>query len=239
MKCKLLSTILTTIILSTLGSFNNVLASQMSTTDKNFSFRKKTKVPYQDEKSKIFFKGSLSGKLQINDKSILDYLEKNKSMFLNVNYKSNFKILSINKDELGLTRVKAIQTLNNIPIRGSEIILHLDKNGVVKNIIGSVNKYYKKPLSLENTHDISPNYAISIAEKQFNYKTLLEKPKAEKQVIIKNATAILVYSVNIHYTDPHIANWEVLVDAKNGSVIKILDKIRYNDDIISKGTAFN
>ncbi|NYC93532.1 hypothetical protein [Clostridium acetobutylicum] len=91
MKCKLLSTILTTIILSTLGSFNNVLASQMSTTDKNFSFRKKTKVPYQDEKSKIFFKGSLSGKLQINDKSILDYLEKNKSMFLNVNYKSNFK----------------------------------------------------------------------------------------------------------------------------------------------------
>ncbi|MCR3761888.1 M4 family metallopeptidase [Clostridium felsineum] len=245
MKKKLLSIVLTAAVVSSLSSFNEVFAqsltAQKPSVKQNYSVRRTSNQlkadNFEDQKKTVFLHGNLSQKLQINEQSILAYLEQNKGSFLNVTGANNFKILSIDKDELGLTKVKVAQTIDGTEIRGSQIILHLDKDGVVKNIIGAVNKDYKKTFSATKSSEISAQKAISIAKKQFNYTVLVETPEAKKQVIVKNNVPTTVYSVNIHYNNPDIANWEVLIDATSGKVVKTLDKIRYDGASTGTGTA--
>ncbi|KHD38636.1 peptidase M4 [Clostridium acetobutylicum] len=245
MKKKLLSLVLTTAVVSSISGFSSVSAQTLTTkktsVKQNYSVkRSNSKVianDFEDQKKNVFLHGNLSKKLQINEQSILAYLEQNKSQFLNVSGANNFKILSIDTDELGLTKVKVAQAVDGTPIRGSQIILHLDKDGVVKNIIGAVNKDYKRPLFAARSQGVTATQAISIAKKQFSFKSLVEAPKAQKQVIVKNGVATTVYSVNIHYNDPDIANWEVLIDANSGKIVRTLDKIEYDGPATGKGTA--
>jgi bacillolysin/thermolysin len=191
---------------------------------------------YEDQKSNIFLHGKLSDKVQITEKDILAYLEQNKSSFTNISGANNFKIVSMEKDNLGYTKVKVSQSINDIPIRGSEIILHLDKDGVIKNVIGSINKNYK-PLDNMKIQALSPNQAIDIAKKQFTYTALMKEPQAQKQIIIKDGAPTLIYSVNIYYTEPDIGNWDVLIDGVSGNIISKVSNIRYDGASTGTGKA--
>ncbi len=193
---------------------------------------------YEDKKDNVFMQGNLSNKLQITEENILSYLNENKSILESANNSSNFKISSIEKDSLGYTKVKAIQVINGIPIRGSELIIHLDKNGVVKNIIGSINKSFKS-FDKATIKTIMPDEAIDIAKKQFNYTTLQKTPEVKEQFIIKNQLPILIYSVNIYYTEPETGNWDVLIDSATGKILANIDNIKYGTHINHIRTLFN
>lgn len=245
MKKTVLSIVLTAALVSTSCCFSNAFAKEQPNSNATITqtlnsktYQNSISTPYQDKKSNIFITSKSSDKISTTEKDILSYLEKNKSLFTNVNGTNNFKIISIKKDDLGYTQVKVAQSINSIPIRGSEIILHLDKDGSIKNIIGSVNKNYNQTkMARENALSITPEEAINIAKKQFNYNNLNNTPEANQQIIIKDGSPILVYSVNIYYTDPEIGNWDVLLDASNGSIIKKVNNIRYDGAAKGTGTA--
>lgn len=74
-------------------------------------------------------------------------MEEKKSSFMNVSGTNNFKIISIEKDPdfPNHTIVRLTQAINDIPLRGTQIILHIDENNIVKVILGSINPNYIKP----------------------------------------------------------------------------------------------
>ncbi|WPC43457.1 M4 family metallopeptidase [Clostridium sp. JS66] len=243
MKKTMLSIMLTAALVSTSCCFTNVFAKGQSNSNATITETLNSKAnentnsnSYQDKKTNIFITDKSSDKISITENDILKYLEQNKSSFTNASGTSNFKIISMKKDNLGYTQVKIAQAINGIPIRESEIILHLDKDGTIKNLIGAVNKSYKQ-LDNVKAQCISPKEAVNIAKKQFNYTNLNNTPEAKQQIIIKNGSPILVYSVNIYYTDPEIGNWDVLLDALNGSIIQKVNNIRYDGAAKGTGTA--
>ncbi|WPC43456.1 PepSY domain-containing protein [Clostridium sp. JS66] len=181
---------------------------------------------YQDKKDNIFIQENSLKKFQITKKSIESYLNENKFLLCSTNSLSNFKIVSIQKDTLGYTKIKAVQTINNIPIRGSELIMHLNEDGTIKNIIGAINKCFK-PYNKTIQKNITQDEAIDIAKKQFNYTNLQKRPEIIEQFIIKNELPILIYSVNIYYTEPEAGNWDVLINSSTGKVIANIDNIKY------------
>ncbi|AWI06284.1 PepSY domain-containing protein [Clostridium drakei] len=187
----------------------------------------KKSTSYQDKKDNIFIQENSLKKFQITQKSIESYLNENKSLLCNTNNLGNFKIVSIRKDTLGYTKIKAVQTINNIPIRGSELIVHLNEDGTIKNIIGSINKCFK-PYDKTIQKNITQDEAIYIAKKQFNYTFLQKPPKIIEQFIIKNGLPFLIYSVTIYYTEPEAGNWDVLINSSTGKVIANIDNIKYD-----------
>jgi Zn-dependent metalloprotease len=189
----------------------------------------------KDGKLQVFISGKLSDKQAIDEKSALTFLEDNKDLFGVKEPSNNFKILSINKDELGFTNVKAAQLINGIPVRGAEISVQFDKTGVVSNVSGSLASGVDSPKSIiANT--ISEKQAIDTAKKQFKFNSLSKDPTVEKQVIVLDGTAHETYKVNIYYQDPEIANWDVFIDTNSGNVIDKKSKIRFDGNVTGSGT---
>lgn len=184
---------------------------------------------YQDKKDNIFIQEGSLKKFEITEKSIESYLNENKALLCSTNSLGNFKIVSIQKDNLGYTKIKAIQTINNIPIRGSELIVHLNEDGTIKNIIGAINKCFK-PYDKTILKNITQDQAIDIARKQFNYINLQKKPEVIEQFIIRNGLPILIYSVNIYYTESEVGNWDVLINSSTGKIIANIDNIKYGSN---------
>lgn len=214
--------------------FNNVHASSTNIipskvqSNKNFSYENAyLSNSYEDKKKNIFLKGDLSDKLEINEQSILNYMEEKKSSFMNVSGTNNFKIISIEKDPdfPNHTIVRLTQAINDIPLRGTQIILHIDENNIVKVIVGSINPNYIKPDYDVKNPPVSTNQAITIAKNQFTYSSLYKDPTVQKQFIIQNGTAILVYDVNIIYHDPEWGNWDVLINANSENIITKINNI--------------
>ncbi|NMM64519.1 peptidase M4 family protein [Clostridium sp. P21] len=244
MKRNMLSLILTATIISGSSCFSGVFAKELNA-DKHLNNENNTieelqgmstskSIFQEDKKQNVFLQGKLSDKLELTNESIISYLEKNESLCKTMNGKNNFKVESMEKDKLGYTKVKLNQVINNTPIKGSEIILHIDKDGIVRNIIGTVNNSYKK-MPLPNL--IESNKAVEISKKLFNYKSLNETPKIEKQIVIKNNLPILVYSVNIYYTEPQIGNWNIIIDAASGKILNKISNIRYDGAATGTGKA--
>ncbi|GFZ34248.1 peptidase M4 [Clostridium zeae] len=190
----------------------------------------------KDGKLHVFVSGKLSEKQNIDEKSALTFLEDNRALFGVKGDSNNFKVLSINKDDLGFTNVKATQLMNGIPVRGAEILVQFNKDGIVSNVSGSVANDIDSPKSLVNS-TITDKQAIDIAKKQFKFNSLSKDPTVEKQVIVLDGKAYETYKVNIYYLDPEIANWDVFIDTNSGSVIDKQSKIRFDGAATGTGTA--
>ena len=184
----------------------------------------------------VFIIGKLSDNIDTSEKSVLAYLEENKDLFGLSERINNYKVVNIEKDDLGYTKVKVNQLINGSPIRGAELILHFDKDNVIKCIIGSVRNTINDITYLK-LGSITEEDAIEIAKNEFEYSSLRFEPKIDKQVVIKDDKAHEVYKINIQYLKPEIGNWDVLVEVSSGIVIDKISNIRYDGAIIGSGTA--
>lgn len=184
----------------------------------------------------VFISGRLSDMKEINENSILDYLEENKAIFGLSESVNNFVVINVEKDELGYTKFTVNQLINGSIVSGKELILHLDENGVIKSIVGSVVNNIRSVTYLEG-NNITEEDAIKIAKSQFNYASLRCKPKVDKQVVVMNDMAHEVYKVNIQYSEPEIANWDILIEVSSGMVLDTISNIRYDGPTTGSGIA--
>ncbi|GIM30204.1 peptidase M4 [Clostridium polyendosporum] len=184
----------------------------------------------------VFICGRLSDMKEINESSVLDYLEENKAIFGLSESINNFVVINMEKDQLGYTKFTVNQLINGSIVSGKELVLHFDENGIIKSIVGSVVNGIRSVTYLEDSN-ITEQDAIEIAKSQFNYVSLRFKPRVDKQVVIMNNMAHEVYKVNIQYSEPEIANWDILIEVSSGMVLDTISNIRYDGPATGSGIA--
>lgn len=181
--------------------------------DKNFIIK-------FDKNGKIdFIKGKLSDKPLkseidierfINSKGILFDLEQ-----------GNFKNTKMEEDKLGYKHYRMQLFVENIPVYGDELIVHLNRDDYVYYINGNVkgnikNKKYSKDIKINETKAIKIAQSYLNLNKEVNYE---KKPNAKLYLYNIDKTLKPVYLVNLQFIEPYLANWKVFVDANTGKVV--------------------
>jgi bacillolysin len=152
----------------------------------------------------------------------LNALEKVKGDFGFASAKGKFKVKKSETDELGITHTKLDQVINGIPVYASEMIVH-EANGDLQGVTGE----FKELTPNTDKASISSSEAIAKAIAETGYTGELSKP-ANAQLIYypQGDKAILAYQVVIRYLGANEAgNWQIFVDATDGSILEAFNKI--------------
>ena len=195
------------------------------------------KLKLSEEDGQVFLSGKLSSKQIAGEKSATKFLEENKLLFGIESAASDLKALDVNKDNTGDTYVKYQQVIKGIKVNNSSIKVHFDKDGVIVSVNGKLEK--NKTITTIGNKTVSEKDAVEIAKKQYTYKSLRNTPKTEKLIVKKDNKNYEVFKVNISYTEPTIANYDVFVEAHSGEIIQTENNIRFDGAATGSGTDVN
>jgi bacillolysin len=139
--------------------------------------------------------------------------------------KKTFRLKRIDRDELGMTHVRLTHVSNNIPVWGDELIVHFDKEGVVRSINGQFTPKIEEHTAGMKKPTLIPGQAVEKALKEVGVDKPARKPTAMLYFFPHPDpdTVTLVYVVSV-YDPQKPADWRVFVDAINGDVV-----YKYND----------
>jgi bacillolysin len=190
---------------------------------------KKTDLPLFIHSNKKKSTGRIEFK---NDKKkgAYEYLKQLKAHTKIKNPEKDLAFNSVTTDSDGKTHLKMTHRYKGIKIYGSEVIVHLDKNGKGESFNGNY-----KLINNENNSKptISPNEAIEIVINDVKTKTAIfetEKPITdtvwyETKTLLKNY--VLAYKIEIR---PNLQTWfDYFVDAKTGKILDFYNKICHLD----------
>ena len=116
-----------------------------------------------------------------NTKDAKNFLGKNKEIFDMGNGKANgdFKVKQTKKDKLGMKHVRMQQTVDRIPVEGSEVIVHYSESDQVQSVNGNYNNALNEA-DLSTKPSISKEQALETAkEKVAAPETLPYEPTSE------------------------------------------------------------
>ncbi|ANX10702.1 flagellar biosynthesis protein FlgM [Fictibacillus arsenicus] len=229
MKKKLLAPVLLSSALLVGSIPVNVLAqpinsSEVSSVQASKEWNEKASVPFfVKERSAEKFSSSSSS-------NALNYLKKNQDKIGINNPDKNLKVKSVQKDELGMTHVRFTQAINGIPVEGSEVIAHFNKNNEVVSVNGRTNQTLAVE-AVDTTASISSEAALQAALSSVNALNELTYDPTSELVVYpfekKNHTA---YKVNVNFMGEEPGNWFVFVDAKSGKVIDKFNGLMHADE---------
>lgn len=186
-----------------------------------------------EEDGKVFVSGKLSDKAIAGEKSATKFLEENKSLLNIDNIKNDLKAVTVEKDELGHTYVKYVQTIDGVEVDGGALNVHFDEHGVLVSVNGEFNE--NKDVERLGNNTITEEKAIEIAKSQYTFDALREEPKAERIIFAKDDINYEVYKINISFFQPTIGNYDVYVEVYSGEIIHIVNKIRHNTSVLGSG----
>jgi bacillolysin len=174
-----------------------------------------------------FVTGALSAPSKGKAESIvLSYLENNRQTFKLSAEEANeqFKVLSVEKDELGLTVVRFQQMYKGVPVWGSTQSAVVKEDGVIQAFSGTVVADLAKK-SLKAGKKVNANKALKIAKKDLGLDPILEKKvKPELVIYTDGDSAKYAYFINLNFLQPEPGNWNYFIDTKTGEVLN-----KYND----------
>ena len=182
------------------------------------SWEKERKVP-------SFLSGKLSEQKVANEGDVKQYLKENEAIF-QVN-ESDLKLIDQSKDKLGMTHYTYVQTVNGVPLDGATFIVHTDKDGEVAAVNGNLHPDAVKKFEGSKNAKVSEEEAVNTAWNHVDVQpeTSLRDNKnmtgqGEKVVYKDGDRYVLAYKVQLNFIDPYPANWQIYVDARDGSVVE-------------------
>lgn len=163
------------------------------------------------------------------------YFEEFKDLYNMANPAVELRLRRTDRDELGYSHVRLTQVVNGVPVFGSEVIAHFNRQGQLYAVNGS---YVPGVDEIRTDAGLSGETAIAIAiadvgEATFRWETALEdmlpegsswKPEAELMLYSNSTGTYLAYRTMIAVEEQEPANWVYFIDANTGGVID-----RYND----------
>ncbi|KZE64800.1 flagellar biosynthesis protein FlgM [Fictibacillus phosphorivorans] len=159
------------------------------------------------------------------------YLKKNQEKTGIQNPDQHLKVKNVQKDELGMTHVRFTQAVNGVPVEGSEVIVHFNKNDEIVSVNGRTNQsLINDNLAARTT--VTSDAALQAALTSVNApEELTYEPTAELVIYPfeqKNHTA---YKVNVNFMGDEPGNWFVYVDANSGKVIDKYNGLMHADEV--------
>ncbi len=182
-----------------------------------------------------FVIGKLNERAVEGKKDVLSFLQENIDVF---NTEGVFKIVSHEKDELGKRHYKARLTIDDIPVYGSEVIVHTDKDDNIYAINGNIEpgfkiREYSKDVKLDESDAVKAAEGIldftpkpyrerkeEFSEEVIEQDGYTSKPGAELFLYKVKEAWKPVYLVKLQFIYPYPANWHVFVDAEKGDIVK-------------------
>jgi len=189
----------------------------------------------------VSVRGILSQNVDLNKKTEVDkFIELSSELFKIAPANDKFETVKLKKDELGMTHLKLQHRYKNVPVWGSELILHSNAG----NEIVEVNGQFTPGLSIDVTPAISSQSALEIALKDlgeakyrwqnmgqeellkevYHDKNLTWKPKPELYIAPENGdfnkgNYVLAWKMTIAVDGAKMGNYEYFIDAINGRII--------------------
>ena len=181
-----------------------------------------------NEKSKApdFVSGKLTAPSKKAAKDIIfDYLAEKQGLYKYGNDPFNsFKVLEEKKDDLGFTFLKLQQVYKGVPVFGSVITAHVDKEGVLTAVSGELAPELDKKQALKSGSKVKRADAVGIAAKDLAKKVgqapeLEHEAEPEFVVYAKDGQANFAYAVEFEFLSPEPGNYQYFVDAQTGEVL--------------------
>ncbi|WP_421381659.1 M4 family metallopeptidase [Bacillus salacetis] len=220
--------VITTTLLSASLPYSSVLAVQP---DKQAS---QQTVKQWNEKANVplFVKERQAAKRSSATTSdALNFLQENKSKVKIKNPKAELQLKKVQKDELGMTHVRFNQTKNGVPVEGTEVIVHYNKNNEITAVNGAHNKQVEES-TIDTTPSVSVKEALATAKSSVDSPDILDQmPTADLVIYPFNGENQLAYKVNVNFLGDSPGNWFVFVDAESGEVIDQYNAIMHADEL--------
>ncbi|KAA0546395.1 peptidase M4 family protein [Bacillus sp. BGMRC 2118] len=161
----------------------------------------------------------------------IDYLKKNEAKTGIREPEKSLKMKNVVKDELGMTHVRYHQVVNGIPVEGSDVIVHFNKNNEVVLVNGRVNQTIEENVVSTMT-TLSSEDALKHALTSVNApEELTYEPTSELVIYPFEGENHTVYKVNVNFMGDEPGNWFVFVDAKTGEVIDQYNGLMHADEM--------
>ncbi|MBN8209134.1 peptidase M4 family protein [Bacillus sp. NTK071] len=186
-----------------------------------------------ERKVPSFLSGKLSEKSVKTEKAVKEYLKSNESLF-KVKTK-DLKLVKESTDDLGMTHYEYVQTVKGVAIDGARFIVHTDETGEVVAVNGDLHPAAEENFKGNSNVKLSEDEAVKKAWKSIDVKPkniVDENPsfvrkseatdmteKSEKVVYEKDGNYYMTYKVQLQFIDPYPANWQIFVDARDGSIV--------------------
>jgi Zn-dependent metalloprotease len=163
--------------------------------------------------------------------------------------RTEFRVKSVQTDELGMSHVKMQQVYKGIPVYGGEVYLHASNNQIGlfngnayptftnTDINPSVNAWQAQLTTIMDVSKRTRYYELDA-----NQKTMLNysEPQSELVIYPKNRDPrqqFLAWHITIRPN--FIERWEYFVDAGNGSVIHSYNNTQTDGDVTASGADLN
>ncbi|MCP3742534.1 M4 family metallopeptidase [Rossellomorea sp. BNER] len=182
-----------------------------------------------------FISGKLTQPSSKNAEDIVfNYLNgKKKNYKFASDAKNSFIVKEKKKDNLGFTYLRLQQVYKGVPVYGSEMTAHVNKDGVLTAISGASIPNLDQKDGLKKVKKLKAKEAVSIGEKdllaelgtqpQYEYK-----PTSDYVVYVdSNKEAHYAYLVNYNFLTPEPGNWSYFVDATSGEVLSKYNEIHH------------
>ncbi|MCZ8538627.1 M4 family metallopeptidase [Paenisporosarcina quisquiliarum] len=179
-----------------------------------------------------FISGKLTAPSNKAAKDIaLNYLAEKQGLYKTSNDSySNFKVLNETKDEVGFTLVKLQQVYKGVPVFGSVLTAHVDKDGVLTAVSGELAPELDKKQTLKSGAKIKHAEAQAIAAKDMAAK-LGQAPELEKEakpefvIYVKDGKANYAYALEFEFLHPSPGNYQYFVDAQTGDILASYNQV--------------
>ncbi|UFT99683.1 M4 family metallopeptidase [Radiobacillus kanasensis] len=171
-----------------------------------------------------FISGDISKSTIDSDEDVLSFLEENRDLF---SLKTgSFSILDVTTDELGMTHYKVELKVDDIPVYGSELIVHTDKNGMITSMNGQVEPKLEK-VKWKKRVKLTEKEAIHKAETVLSFdptsKSYSTDPNTKLVLYQDKKKWLPAYLVDLQYIQPEAGRKQVFVSAVNGKIVESID----------------
>ncbi len=216
------------------------------------------------EKAPTFVSGKLSKEKVKNVKDVTAYLKAHADLY-KLNPQSELKLKDVKKDKLGMTHYTFQQVLKGVPVDESEFTVHVSKSDLVKavnnNAKPGVDKNLKTPLKAKINKQTALNKAwahIGVTKKETEKSNAKSRksdvltssgaklPKAKAQDNTAESAKLVVYEfkgksylayhTELQFINPTPGNWQVYVNAEDGSIINSFNAVDYDGPTTGSGT---
>ncbi|ASS74783.1 hypothetical protein CIG75_07195 [Tumebacillus algifaecis] len=158
----------------------------------------------------------------------LKFMDSVKALYHFDSAKKTFRLKTVHTDEMGIRHVRLTHICNNIPVWGDELIVHIDKSGVVRSVNGEFTPDLAKHTERIRKPTLDSDAAIKKAIEEVKPKQTDGKPMAQLFYFPypEPDVVTLVYVVTIR--DMSVpAEWKVFVDGVSGDVVHKYNNLKF------------